>query len=357
MSQTASYAGSDGEFTRTEKRKSLGFLSFGRWQDSPKSGTRTAAEAYRQSIELVVAAEEIGVDGAYFRVHHFAEQLTAPFPLLAAAAERTSRIELGTGVIDMRYENALYMAETAAATDLIAGGRLQLGLSRGAPGQAKDGPGLFGYTRSDGVHDVAEAREKTLRFLAAIDGEPLADADPQWAHRAGRVPIEPRSPGLRHRIWWGAGTQRTAIWAAEQGLHLQSSTVLLEDTGTPFDVAQAEQIRTYRKAWRNAGWTHSPRVAVTRSVLPVTTTQDHAQFGTHGDEPDRVSSIPGFAPFRTGRTFTGSPDRIATLLAADEGIKEADTVLLAIPTHLGVEHATGILENIVDHVAPAAGWR
>jgi alkanesulfonate monooxygenase SsuD/methylene tetrahydromethanopterin reductase-like flavin-dependent oxidoreductase (luciferase family) len=337
-------------------RKSIGFLSFGYWRDAPGSGTRSAAGALTQSVDLTVAAEEIGFDGAYFRVHHFAQQLTAPFPLLAAAAARTSRIELGTGVIDMRYENPLYMAENAAATDLLSQGRLQLGLSRGAPGQAKDGPGLFGYAHVDGTHDVAEAREKTTRFLSAIEGTPLADPDLTWAHHPSRVPIEPQSPGLRERIWWGAGTRQTALWAAEQGMNLQSSTVLLEDTGVPLDVAQAEQIRLYRDAWRDAGWTREPRVAVTRSVLPLTTDQDWALFGRNGDEPDRASNIPGYAPFRTGRTYTGEPDRIADLLAKDEALAEADTILLTLPTQLGVDYAAHLMTTLIDHVAPTAGW-
>ena len=107
--------------------KKIGFLNFGHWTPSPSSEVRTAADSLLQSIELAVAAEELGADGAYFRVHHFARQLASPFPLLAAIGARTSRIEIGTGVIDMRYENPLYMAEDAGAADLIAGGRLQLG--------------------------------------------------------------------------------------------------------------------------------------------------------------------------------------------------------------------------------------
>src|SRR3954452_4873087 len=111
--------------------KSIGFLSFGHWTPSPQSQTRSASDALLQSIELAVAAEELGADGAYFRAHHFARQLASPFPLLAAAGPRTSRIELGTGVIELRYENRLCMAEDAGAADLIAGGPLQLGISRG----------------------------------------------------------------------------------------------------------------------------------------------------------------------------------------------------------------------------------
>ena len=111
--------------------KKIGFLSFGHWSTSPYSQVRSASDALLQSIELAVAAEEVGADGAFFRVHHFAQQLASPFPLLAAIGAGTSRIEIGTAVIDMRYENPLYMAGDAGAADLISSGRLQLGISRG----------------------------------------------------------------------------------------------------------------------------------------------------------------------------------------------------------------------------------
>src|SRR5216117_4493560 len=133
--------------------KRIGFLSFGHWSDSPYFQVRSASDALLQSIELAVAAEELGADGAYFRVHHFARQLGSPFPLLAAVGAQTSRIEIGTAVIDMRYENPLYMAEDAGAADLIAGGRLQLGISRGSPEQVIDGFRYFGHQLADGESD------------------------------------------------------------------------------------------------------------------------------------------------------------------------------------------------------------
>src|SRR5512133_2675424 len=151
--------------------KKIGFLSFGAWH--PGGGlTHTGGDALRQTVELAVAAEEIGIDGAFVRVHHFARQLSAPFPLLAAIGVRTSRIEIGTGVIDMRYENPLYMAEEAAAADLLAGGRLHLGISRGSPEPAWRGAEAFGYE-----DDADDARRKTALFRAAIAGAPVARAD------------------------------------------------------------------------------------------------------------------------------------------------------------------------------------
>src|SRR4029078_5007036 len=146
-------------------------LSFGAWH--PAAGTtNSAAEALRQTVELAVAAEQIGIYGACVRVHHFARQLSAPFPLLAAIGARTSRIEIGTAVIDMRYENPLYMAEDAAVADLIAGGRLQLGISRGSPEPGWHGAEAFGYSI-----DADDAREKTPIFRAAISGEGVLRAD------------------------------------------------------------------------------------------------------------------------------------------------------------------------------------
>src|SRR6187455_702095 len=159
--------------------KSIGFLSFGHWSPSSQSQTRSASDALLQSIDLAVAAEELGADGAYFRVHHFARQLGSPFPLLAAVGAKTSRIEIGTAVIDMRYENPLYMAEDAGAADLLAGGRLQLGLSRGSPEQVIDGWRHFGYTPAEGQTDADMARRHTAVLLEILKGEGFAEPHPR----------------------------------------------------------------------------------------------------------------------------------------------------------------------------------
>ena len=249
--------------------KRIGFLSFGHWGPVQGSHTRTARDALLQGIDLAVAAEELGIDGAFFRVHHFARQQASPFPLLAAIAARTSRIELGTAVVDMRYENPLYMAEEAAATDLISGGRLQLGISRGSPEPAKNGAAAFGYLPRDGETEADMARRHAEEFRRAVAGAGVVEADPRYAGGAtGLLPIQPRSEGLGERIWWGAGTRKTAVWAAQLGMNLMSSTLLTEDTGVPFDELQAEQIALFREAWAAAGHSREPRVSVSRSVLP-----------------------------------------------------------------------------------------
>jgi alkanesulfonate monooxygenase SsuD/methylene tetrahydromethanopterin reductase-like flavin-dependent oxidoreductase (luciferase family) len=336
----------------------IGFLSFGHWGPGRGSRTRSAREALLQGIELAVAAEELGIDGAFFRVHHFARQQASPFPLLAAIAARTSRIEIGTGVIDMRYENPLYMAEEAAATDLISGGRLQLGISRGSPEPAKDGAAAFGYVPAEGETPADMARRHTEVFRHAIAGAGVAEADPQLTGgAAGLLPIQPTSYDLPQRIWWGAGTRKTAVWAAEQGMNLMSSTLLTEDTGVPFDELQAEQIRMFREAWQSAGHKFRPRVSVSRSVMPIVDDEDRMYFGGRaGQGGDQVGMIDGLLS-RFGRTYTGEPEVLARELAADAAVREADTLMLTVPNQLGVAYNAKLLENIARYIAPELGWR
>src|SRR6186713_738364 len=272
--------------------KKNGFLSFGHWTPSPQSQVRTAADALIQSIELAVAAEELGADGAYFRVHHFARQLGSPFPLLAAIGARTSRIEIGTAVIDMRYENPLYMVEDAGAADIIAGGRLQLGISRGSPEQVIEGWRYFGYVPAEGQSDADMARQRAEVLLEVLRGQGFAEPNPQpmFPNPPGLLRLEPHSEGLRERIWWGAATNATAAWAAKLGMNLQSSTLKFDESGKPFHVQQAEQIRIFRETWKEAGHARQPRVSVSRSIFALVDDRDRAYFG-RGDSEDHFGYI------------------------------------------------------------------
>ena len=338
--------------------KNIGFLSFGHWTPSPQSQTRSAADALLQSIDLAVAAEEIGVDGAYFRVHHFARQLASPFPLLAAIGARTERIEIGTGVIDMRYENPLSMTEDAGAADLIAGGRLQLGISRGSPEQVIDGFRYFGYAPADGSDHAAMAREHTRVFLKMIEGEGFAqpNARPMFPNPPGLLRLEPQSPGLRERMWWGAGSRATAEWTAEQGMNLMSSTLLTEDTGVPFHQLQAEQIQRFRDAWQAAGHQREPRVSVSRSIFPLVSDLDRAYFGGQGGSQDQVGQLDGGLA-RFGKTYAGEPEQLVKELAEDEAVAAADTLLLTIPNQLGVDYNVHVLDTVLRELGPELGWR
>ena len=339
--------------------KKIGFLSFGHWGDSYGSQVRSASDALLQSIDLAVAAEELGADGAYFRVHHFARQLGSPFPLLAAVGARTRTIEIGTAVIDMRYENPLYMAEDAGAADLIAGGRLQLGISRGSPEQVIDGWRYFGYAPDAGETDADMARHHAERLLDVLKGHGFATPNPRpmFPNPPGLLRVEPHSEGLRNRIWWGSSSNATSRWAAKLGMNLQSSTLKNDESGEPLHIQQRRQIEIYREAWKEAGHPREPRVSVSRSIFPLVDDRDRTYFGRDRHSGDQVGYIDANTRAVFGRSYAAEPDVLVKELAADEAIAAADTLLLTIPNTLGVDYNAHVIESILKYVAPKLGWR
>jgi len=338
--------------------KKIGFLSFGHWTPSPQSETRSAADALLQSIDLAVEAERLGMDGAYFRVHHFARQLASPFPLLAAVGARTRKIEIGTAVIDMRYENPDYMAEDAGAADLIATGRLQLGISRGSPEQVIDGWRYFGHRPNEGEDDAAMARRHTEEFLDLLRGKGFAKPNPRpmFPNPPGLLRLEPYSEGLRDRIWWGSASNATAEWAAKLGMNMQTSTLKFDETGEPLHIQQAAQIRAFRAAWKEAGHARTPRVSVSRSIFALIDDRDRAYFG-RGQEEDSIGFLDENTRAIFGRSYAAEPDVLIEQLRKDTAIAEADTLLLTVPNQLGVAHNVHVMQAILTQVAPALGWR
>jgi len=339
--------------------KKIGFLSFGHWSATPYSQVRTAADSLLQSIELAVAAEELGADGAYFRVHHFARQLGSPFPLLAAVGARTKKIEIGTAVVDMRYENPMYMAEDAGAADIIAGGRIQLGISRGSPEQVIDGWRYFGYSPAESETNADMARRHAEVFLEVIDGQGFAQPNPRpmFPNPPGLLRLEPHSEGLRDRIWWGSSSNATSQWAAKRGMNLQSSTLKDDETGEPLHVQQRKQIDAYRTAWKEAGHTREPRVSVSRSIFALVDDRDRAYFGRDARDQDHIGYIDANTRAIFGRSYAAEPDVLVKQLAEDEAIAAADTLLLTVPNQLGVEYNAHVIESILKFVAPELGWR
>lgn len=333
----------------------FGFLSFGHYSPARGSQTRTAKEMLQQTVEIAEGADELGVNGAYVRVHHFARQAASPIPLLTAMASRTKRIEVGTGVIDLRYENPLYLAEEAAALDLLSDGRLALGVSRGSPETALRGYEAFGYTGSADPRGADVARDHFELFWRAINGEKVVDADPRMGP-AGRLGIEPRSDTLPAHVWWGSGSRESAQWAGRMGLNLMSSTLLTEATGQPLHELQSEQIQIFRDAWREAGHTRSPRVSVSRSIFPIVDERDMNYFGISGSDRDQVGVIDNLQS-TFGRTYADEPDKLVEQLKRDSAVMNADTVMLTIPNQLGPDYNLHVLESFAKYVAPELGWK
>ena len=334
--------------------RNIGFLSFGWWSAAPGSKVRTAGDLMADTIRLAEAAEDAGMDGAWIRIHHFEQNTSSPFPLLAAMGARTSRVELGTGVINMRYENPLYMAEAAATADLIAGGRLQLGVSRGSPEPAADGPAEFGYPLAFGMSPAEEAARRIARFREAISGAGIAEPGSHAHVRAGELlPIQPQSPGLSERIWYGAGGIDSARRVGELGMHLMSSTLVLEATGEPLGTVQSRQIEAFRSAWREAGHAGEPRVSVSRSIMPITDDLSRTYFNPYlerdlmGANKDQIGEIDNtLSTF--GKTYVGDLDKLERELREDEAVMTSDTLLVTIPNQLGADFNHGTFRALAE---------
>jgi alkanesulfonate monooxygenase SsuD/methylene tetrahydromethanopterin reductase-like flavin-dependent oxidoreductase (luciferase family) len=203
------------------------------------------------------------------------------------------------------------------------------------------------------------ARRHTEVFLEVLRGEGFARPNPRpmFPNPPGLLRLEPHAEGLRERIWWGAGSNATAAWAAKQGMNLQSSTLKNDESGRPFHVQQAEQIRIYRDAWKAAGHTRVPRVSVSRSIFALVNDRDRAYFGNGEEEADTIGLLGDNTRAIFGRSYAAEPDVLVGQLAKDEAIAEADTVLLTVPNQLGVDYNAHVVEAILKYVAPGLGWR
>jgi alkanesulfonate monooxygenase SsuD/methylene tetrahydromethanopterin reductase-like flavin-dependent oxidoreductase (luciferase family) len=259
----------------------------------------------------------------------------------------------------MRYENPFYMAEDAGSADVIAGGRLQLGISRGSPEQVIDGYRHFGYQPAEGEDDGAMARRHTQVFLELLKGEGFAQPNPRpmFPNPPGLLRLEPFSPGLRDRIWWGAGSSATAVWTAQLGMNLMSSTLVFDESGEPLHVQQRKQIDAFRAAWTEAGHAREPRVSVSRSIFAIVDDRDRAYFGRSQQEGDQIGYLDENTRAVFGRSYAAEPDKLVDQLKDDTAIAAADTLLLTVPNQLGVDYNAHAIESILRYVAPPLGWR
>ena len=200
------------------------------------------------------------------------------------------------------------------------------------------------------------ATPRSFSRCCSARASPSPTRRPMFPNPPGLLRLEPHSEGLRERIWWGAGTNATAEWAAKLGMNLQSSTLKIDESGKPFHVQQAEQIRLYRGAWKAAGHARTPRVSVSRSIFALIDDRDRMYFG-RGDEKDQIGFLGGSERAIFGRSYAAEPDVLIAQLKQDEAIAEADTLLLTVPNQLGVDYNAHVIEAILKHVAPGLGWR
>ena len=260
----------------------------------------------------------------------------------------------------MRYENPLYMAEDAGAADLIAGGRLQLGISRGSPEQVIDGCRYFGYVPPEGMTDADMARRHTEVFLEVLRGEGFAKPNPRpmFPNPPGLLRLEPHSEGLRERIWWGAGSNATAEWAAKLGMNLQSSTLKIVESGqaVPRPAGRADP-GIPRGVEGGRPQARAARVGQPQHLRAGGRPRPHCISAAAARTGTRSASSATTPRAIFGRSYAAEPDVLIEQLKQDEAIAEADTLLLTVPNQLGVDYNAHVIEAILKHVAPALGWR
>jgi alkanesulfonate monooxygenase SsuD/methylene tetrahydromethanopterin reductase-like flavin-dependent oxidoreductase (luciferase family) len=313
-------------------------------------------------IRLFEHAERLGFDVGWIRVRHFEQFPSSPLTLLSAVSQRTSRIRLGTGVIPLRYEDPIRLAEDAATVDLLSGGRLELGVSSGIGQFAPILDPVFGESERG---FSAEAQHRLERLRSAVAGVPVAHSGAGFMSIPPDVDlaVTPSSPGLSDRIWYGPGTLASAIRTGEQGLDIHVSTLNAEETGESFSAGQATQIRAYKKAFgdSDAGSRRAPRVAAGRIVLPFLSAADEEPYADyirgHYDrmQPDGRPHNPAMK-MRFDGIHSGEPARIVDGLLADEAIAEITELTITLPAPGGIDAHLRTLDLVAEHVAPALGW-
>ncbi|MDQ1205724.1 LLM class flavin-dependent oxidoreductase [Microbacterium sp. SORGH_AS_0862] len=344
----------------------LGFLVFLNYDNDD-----AARGALEDGLDLFVHAEGLGYDSAGVRIHHGVRTLTSPFPFLAAAAERTRRIRLSTGIIPVGWEDPLRFAEDAATVDLLSGGRLDLGLSSG-------------FVAGPPAERARTVEQKLLGILAAVGGDALGDGPPQgrrvpaaaalgedgvaplphgpYASAPGELYAFPRSPGLETRLAYGAGSLSSALRAARLGLNLVLSTIHSEATGPTLGDTQAELIARYREEFERHHPGRSSRVALGRSILPIVDDEDRAVFAGLKEFYDRLVTADGRytdaadGPGQASPLYAGDPAEIVDRLAADPALALIDELVLTPLTELSVAQKKRVFASVAQHVAPALGW-
>lgn len=331
--------------TDAEPLDRLGFLTIGSFDgDDPGPG-------HEATLAVIELGERLGFDSAHLRHRHLQFGISSPVAVLAAATQRTSRIDLGTAVTPLGWENPLRLAEDLSTVDVLSGGRLHPGVSVGPPMH-------WEHVREALYPDTADredfGRERVSRLLRLVRGEPASSFSGTSGIETFSARVQPHSPGLIDRMWYGAGSEDSAVWAGEQGLNLLTSSVVRVRPGEEPDFAaiQARQIRAYRAVHPHGRVSQGLVVVPTDSATPAQK-ERYAAYAAARDV--RVGVPQGPAGLLFAQDLVGSSDEIAERLHAHAGFREVREAVFALPFGFAPEDYTQILTDIATRLGPALG--
>jgi alkanesulfonate monooxygenase SsuD/methylene tetrahydromethanopterin reductase-like flavin-dependent oxidoreductase (luciferase family) len=328
--------------------RKLGFLTIGLFdRDDPAAGLNS-------TLRIIEQAESLGFDSVYLRHRHLQYGISSPLTMLAAAAQRTNRIELGTAVMPLGWENPLRLAEDLATVDLLSGGRLNPGISVGPPMKWDQIKQVL-YPESADVQDFSYERvERLLRFVAgerAWDFSGREGVVEEWSER-----VEPHSPGLRSRMWYGGGSTRSATWAGQHGLNFLSSSVIDAEDERGFDAVQAAQLQTFKSLHPSGRCSQGLVVIPTDSATPAQQEKYAAYVAAR--TPRTLTPQPaGPRHFWFAADIVGTSEQIAEQLYALAAFREVDEVVFALPFSFAEPDYEQIISDLATHLGPALGWR
>ncbi|MFG2133653.1 LLM class flavin-dependent oxidoreductase [Streptomyces sp. NPDC048751] len=337
--------------TTSRPLRKLGFLTIGLFDaDDPRRGHET-------TLEIIELGERLGFDSAWVRHRHLQYGISSPVAVLAAASQRTRRIELGTAVIPLGWENPLRLAEDLATVDILSGGRLNPGVSVGPPmhyDQVKDAL----YPDTGDAEDFGY--ERVRRLLDFVRGKSATDFSGVEGFEVFSDRVQPQSPGLGRRLWYGGGSLSSATWAGEHGMNfLTSSVVKAEGPDDTRDFAQIQlsHVRAFRAAHPDG---EAARVSQGLVVIPTDSAspEQRAKYEEFvAKRLPRTASPQGPARLLFAPDLVGTSEEIAEQLYAHAAFREIDEVAFALPFTFEHEDYVQILTDMATRLGPALGWK
>ena len=328
----------------------MGFLTIGSFDPADP------AAGHRDTLAVIELGEQLGFDSAWLRHRHLQHGISSPVAVLAAASQRTSRIHLGTAVTPLGWENPLRLAEDLATVDLLSGGRLEPGVSVGPPMRFEEVREAL-YPGTADLEDFGYGR--VLRLLRLLRGEPASTFSGTEGVETWSEQVQPHAAGLVRRVWYGAGSTRSARWAGENGLNLLTSSVVKAPGEGPWDFGeiQAEQVRAFRAA-HPAG--PAARVSQGLVVVPTdsaTAAQRERYAAYAAARTPRTREPQGPARLLFAPDLVGPSEEVAAALRAHAGYREVREVVFALPFGFAREDYEQILTDTAARLGPALGWQ